>query len=71
MRDGLRIIDTGWYFLSNFLVAARGDERTLPAAISLVGDRSFAVNTDHPVIPLASRRRALGDNAASAFALDA
>ncbi len=36
------------YFLSNFLVAARGDERTLPAAISLVGDRSFAVNTDYP-----------------------
>ena len=36
------------YFLSNFLVAARGDERTLPAAVELVGDRSFAFNTDYP-----------------------
>ena len=36
------------YFKSNFLVAARGDERTLPAACELVGDAYLTFNTDYP-----------------------
>jgi len=36
------------YFKSNFLVACRGDEMTLPAAIDLVGDDYITFNTDYP-----------------------
>ena len=36
------------YFKSNFLVACRGDERTLPAVIDLVGDAYVTFNTDYP-----------------------
>ena len=36
------------YFKSNFLVACRGDEMTLPAVCELVGDRYVAFNTDYP-----------------------
>ena len=36
------------YFLSNFLVACRGDERTLPSVCDLVGDSNLAFNTDYP-----------------------
>ena len=36
------------YFKSNFLVAARGDEMTLPAAVELVGADYLTFNTDYP-----------------------
>lgn len=36
------------YFKSNFLVACRGDEMTLPAACDLVGDDYITFNTDYP-----------------------
>ena len=36
------------YFKSNFLVACRGDEMTLPAVCELVGDQYVAFNTDYP-----------------------
>lgn len=36
------------YFKSNFLVAARGDEMTLPAAVELVGAEYITFNTDYP-----------------------
>ena len=36
------------YFKSNFLVAARGDEMTLPAAVELVGAEYLTFNTDYP-----------------------
>jgi predicted TIM-barrel fold metal-dependent hydrolase len=36
------------YFKSNFLVAARGDEATLPAVCELVGDDYVTFNTDYP-----------------------
>ena len=36
------------YFKSNFLVAARGDEVTLPAAVELVGEDFLTFNTDYP-----------------------
>ena len=36
------------YFKSNFLVACRGDEMTLPAAVDLVGADYLTFNTDYP-----------------------
>ena len=36
------------YFKSNFLVACRGDEMTLPAVCDLVGDAYVTFNTDYP-----------------------
>ena len=36
------------YFKSNFLVACRGDEMTLPAVCDLVGDEYVTFNTDYP-----------------------
>ena len=36
------------YFRRNVWVAFRGDEPTLPAAVSLVGDDKFLFNTDYP-----------------------
>ncbi len=36
------------YFKSNFLVACRGDEMTLPAVLDLVGDDYITFNTDYP-----------------------
>ena len=36
------------YFKTNFLVAARGDEMTLPAAVDLVGEDYLTFNTDYP-----------------------
>ena len=68
------------YFKSNFLVAARGDEPTLPAVCDLVGDDYVTFNTDYPhpdgtwpagmkdleaqPIPEASLRKIFWDNAA-------
>jgi predicted TIM-barrel fold metal-dependent hydrolase len=36
------------YFKSNFLVACRGDEMTLPSVVALVGDDNLTFNTDYP-----------------------
>lgn len=36
------------YFKSNFLVACRGDEMTLPSVVDLVGDDYLTFNTDYP-----------------------
>jgi uncharacterized protein len=74
------------YFRRNVFVACRGDERTLPAAVQLVGDDNFTFNTDYPhpdgtwptgmscleeqPLPEASKRKILGENAARAFGLD-
>jgi predicted TIM-barrel fold metal-dependent hydrolase len=73
------------YFRRNVFVACRGDERTLPAAVDLVGDHNFVFNTDYPhpdgtwpwgmksleeqPIPEESKRRIFWDNAARAFRL--
>jgi predicted TIM-barrel fold metal-dependent hydrolase len=74
------------YFRRSFLVAARGDEPTLPAALELAGDENLAFNTDYPhpdgtfpegiarlleqPIAPASKRKALWDNAARVFGLE-
>ena len=73
------------YFKRNVWVAARGDERTLPAALDLVGDDKFLFDTDYPhpdgtfpwgmeslekqPIPDESIRKIFWDNPATAFAL--
>jgi len=73
------------YFKRNVFVACRGDERTLPSAVELVGDDNIVFNTDYPhpdgtfpwgferlqeqPIPEASKRKILWDNAARAFRL--
>jgi len=73
------------YFRRNVFVACRGDERTLPAAVELVGDENLTFNTDYPhpdgtwpwgldamgkqPIPEESKRRILWDNPARAFRL--
>ncbi len=73
------------YFKSNFLVACRGDEMTLPAVIDLVGDDYVTFNTDYPHpdgtwpmgfeaferqdISEASRRKIYWDNGAPLFGL--
>ena len=73
------------YFKSNFLVACRGDERTLPAVCELVGDDYVTFNTDYPhpdgtwpagmadlesqPLPEASIRKIFWDNGAAAFGL--
>ena len=73
------------YFLRNVYVAARGDERTLPSVVELVGDDNVLFNTDYPhpdgtwpwgmerlgeqPIPEESKRKILWDNAARAFRL--
>lgn len=36
------------YFKSHFLVAARDDEMTLPAAVDLIGEDYLTFNTDYP-----------------------
>ncbi len=75
------------YFNRNVFVAARGDERTLPAVVELVGDENLLFNTDYPhpdgtwpwgmkslaeqPIPEESKRRIFWDNAARAFGLAA
>jgi predicted TIM-barrel fold metal-dependent hydrolase len=75
------------YFRRQVYVAARGDERTLPSVVQLVGDGNVVFNTDYPhpdgtfpeglerfeaqPIPEASKRRILWDNAARAFGLGA
>ncbi len=75
------------YFRRQVFVAARGDERTLPSAVDLVGDENLLFNTDYPhpdgtwpwgiarlleqPIPDESKRRILWDNAARAFHLEA
>ena len=75
------------YFKSNFLVACRGDEMTLPAAVQLVGDEYITFNTDYPhpdgtwpwgierlvrqPIAEESKRKILWENAARAFGLAA
>ena len=71
------------YFKSNFLVACRGDEHTLPAVCELVGDDHVTFNTDYPhpdgtwpagladlerqPLPEASIRKIFWDNAAPIF----
>jgi predicted TIM-barrel fold metal-dependent hydrolase len=73
------------YFRRQVYVAARGDERTLPSVVELVGDENLVFNTDYPhpdgtfpfgferferqPIPPVSKRRILWDNAARAFGL--
>lgn len=73
------------YFKSNFLVACRGDEMTLPAVCDLVGDSYVTFNTDYPhpdgtwplgmenlekqPLPEESIRKIFWDNAAPAFNL--
>jgi len=75
------------YFKSNFLVAARGDERTLPAAVELVGEDYLTFNTDYPhpdgtfpggmadlekqPISDTAKRKIFWDNAAAQFGLSA
>ncbi len=75
------------YFRRNFFVAARGDERTLPAVVELVGDDNLLFNTDYPhpdgtwpwgmqrlaeqPIPEESKRKILWHNAVRAFGLAA
>jgi predicted TIM-barrel fold metal-dependent hydrolase len=74
------------YFHRNFYVACRTDERTLPAAVDLLGDDNFVWNTDYPhpdgtwetgledmdrqPIPQESKRKIMWDNAARAYHLD-
>ncbi len=74
------------YFKSNFLVACRGDEATLPSVVELVGDDYLTFNTDYPhpdgtwpsgierlekqPIPPASIRKIFWDNAASVFGVN-
>ena len=71
------------YFKSNFLVACRGDEATLPSVVSLVGDDYVTFNTDYPhpdgtfprgmadlegqSLPAASLRKIYWDNGAGLF----
>lgn len=71
------------YFKSNFLVACRGDEMTLPAVCDLVGDAYVTFNTDYPhpdgtwpsgmadleqqPISRESKQRIFWDNAAAVF----
>ncbi|MEE9281710.1 MAG: amidohydrolase family protein [Myxococcota bacterium] len=73
------------YFKRSFWVACRGDERTLPSVVELVGDDNLLFNTDYPhpdgtwpwgidrlceqKIPEESKRKIFWDNAARAFAL--
>ena len=73
------------YFKSNFLVACRGDEMTLPSVCDLVGDDYVSFNTDYPhpdgtwplgmerleqqPLPEASIRKIFWDNAAPRFGL--
>jgi uncharacterized protein len=73
------------YFRRNVFVACRGDERTLPSVVDLVGDDNLVFNTDYPhpdgtfpwglerlesqPIPEESKRKILWDNAARAFRL--
>ena len=74
------------YFKSNFLVAARGDEMTLPAAVELVGEDYLTFNTDYPhpdgtwpqgmddfsrqPISDTAKRKIFWDNAAGLFGLE-
>ena len=74
------------YFKSNFLVACRGDEMTLPAVCELVGDDYLAFNTDYPhpdgtwptgladlenqPLPAESIKKIFWDNAAPLFGVD-
>jgi predicted TIM-barrel fold metal-dependent hydrolase len=73
------------YFKTNFLVAARGDEMTLPAAVELVGEDYLTFNTDYPhpdgtwpkgmsdleqqPISEAAKKKIFWDNAAPVFGL--
>jgi uncharacterized protein len=73
------------YFRRNFYVACRGDERTLPSVVDLVGDDRLLFHTDYPhsdaswpagleaiesqPIPEESLRRIFWDNGAQAFAI--
>ena len=73
------------YFKSNFLVACRGDEMTLPSVVDLVGDDYITFNTDYPhpdgtwpagftalenqPIGEESIRKIFWDNAAAVFAV--
>jgi uncharacterized protein len=74
------------YFKRNFCVGFRGDERTIKAAVDLVGDDNFTWDTDYPhpdgsfpwgidnmlQQPIAdvSKRKILWDNAARVFGLN-
>ena len=73
------------YFKSNFIVACRGDEMTLPSVCQLVGDDYISFNTDYPhpdgtwpqgmanleeqPLPEESIRKIFWDNAAPLFGL--
>ena len=73
------------YFKRQIVVAARGDEMTLPSVVELVGDDNVVFSTDYPhpdgtfpwgferfekqPIPEESKRKILWDNAARAFNL--
>ncbi len=75
------------YFKSNFLVSARGDEMTLPAAVELIGEDYLTFNTDYPhpdgtwpegmsdlekqPISDEAKRKIFWDNAAGLFGLAA
>ena len=75
----------GDYFRRNFWLGCRGDERTLPSVVELVGDDRLLFTTDYPhsdatwpggledfeaqPIPASSRARILWDNAAEALGL--
>ncbi len=73
------------YFTRQVFVAARGDERTLPSVVELVGDDNVVFNTDYPhpdgtfpwglerfeeqPLSAESRRKILWDNPARAFGI--
>ena len=73
------------YFRRNFYVACRGDEKTLPSVVDLVGDERLLFHTDYPhsdatwpagleaiesqPIPEESLRRIYWDNGAQAFGI--
>lgn len=75
------------YFQRQVVVAARGDDDTLPSTVALVGDDNLVFNTDYPhpdgafpfgferfhalPIPESSKRKILWDNAARVFGLEA
>ena len=74
------------YFKRNVCVGFRGDEPTMPAAVSLVGDDNFTWDSDYPhpdgtypwgvramldqPIPEESKRKLFWDNAARLFQLE-
>jgi len=74
------------YFEESFFVAARGDEKTLPAVVESMGDENLLFNTDYPhpdgtwpwgiqslidqPLSSLSQRKIFADNAVRAFVLE-